>query len=209
MFPVNFRHLTQAAPHAGSPHFLQDKPLGRSLPGPRLCDLRALSAAIRAPTSPCASAPGPAPSASAAPTPSEPCPAPPGAASGARAPAPSLSLWRASLWANSMCCERRLNLQNSTIPSEKKKKYLISDFPGGAVVKDLPTNAGDKGSIPSPGRSHMLWSNQAHVPQRLKPVCPRAYALQQEKPLLAATRESLSSNEDPVQPKKKDLEKQP
>ena len=33
------------------------------------------------------------------------------------------------------------------------------DFPGGAVVKNLPANAGDAGSIPGPGRSHMPWSN--------------------------------------------------
>ena len=33
------------------------------------------------------------------------------------------------------------------------------DFPGGAVVKNPPANAGDTGSIPAPGRSHMLWSN--------------------------------------------------
>ena len=33
------------------------------------------------------------------------------------------------------------------------------DFPGGAVVKDPPANAGDTGSSPSPGRSHMSWSN--------------------------------------------------
>ena len=35
----------------------------------------------------------------------------------------------------------------------------ISDFPGGTVVKNLPANAGDTGSIPSPGRSHMPQSN--------------------------------------------------
>ena len=28
------------------------------------------------------------------------------------------------------------------------------DFPGGAVVKNPPANAGDMGSIPGPGRSH-------------------------------------------------------
>ena len=33
------------------------------------------------------------------------------------------------------------------------------DFPGGAVVKNLPANAGDTGSGPGPGRSHMPWSN--------------------------------------------------
>ena len=29
------------------------------------------------------------------------------------------------------------------------------DFPGGAVVKNPPSNAGDTGLIPGPGRSHM------------------------------------------------------
>ena len=32
-------------------------------------------------------------------------------------------------------------------------------FPGGPVVKTLPASAGDTGSSPGPGRSHMLWSN--------------------------------------------------
>ena len=39
------------------------------------------------------------------------------------------------------------------------KKNEIWGFPGGAVVKNLPANAGDTGSIPAPGRSHMLRSN--------------------------------------------------
>ena len=34
-----------------------------------------------------------------------------------------------------------------------------SGFPGGAEVKNPPANAGDKGSSPGPGRSHMPWSN--------------------------------------------------
>ena len=33
------------------------------------------------------------------------------------------------------------------------------DFPGGAVVKNPPANAGDMGYIPGPGRPHMPWSN--------------------------------------------------
>ena len=33
------------------------------------------------------------------------------------------------------------------------------DFPGGAVVKNPPANAGDTGSSPGPGRSHMQQSN--------------------------------------------------
>ena len=32
-------------------------------------------------------------------------------------------------------------------------------FPGGAVVKNLPANAGDTGSSPGLGRSHMSRSN--------------------------------------------------
>ena len=32
-------------------------------------------------------------------------------------------------------------------------------FPAGTVVKNLPANAGDMGSIPGPGRSHMLRSS--------------------------------------------------
>ena len=33
------------------------------------------------------------------------------------------------------------------------------DFPGGAVVKNLPANAGDTGLSPGPGRSHMPRGN--------------------------------------------------
>ena len=33
------------------------------------------------------------------------------------------------------------------------------DFPGGAVVKNPPANAGDTDSSPGPGRSHMPRSN--------------------------------------------------
>ena len=32
-------------------------------------------------------------------------------------------------------------------------------FPGGSVVKNLPDNAEDTGSIPGPRRSLMPWSN--------------------------------------------------
>ena len=38
-------------------------------------------------------------------------------------------------------------------------KELLRDFPGGAVVKNLPANAGDTGLIPGPGRSHMPRNN--------------------------------------------------
>ena len=31
----------------------------------------------------------------------------------------------------------------------------VQGFPGGTVVKNPPANAGDMGSFPGPGRSHM------------------------------------------------------
>ena len=34
----------------------------------------------------------------------------------------------------------------------------VLGFPGGVVVGNLPANAGDTGSSPGLGRSHMLWS---------------------------------------------------
>ena len=34
-----------------------------------------------------------------------------------------------------------------------------SDFSGGPVVNNPPANAGDTGSIPGPGRSHMPQGN--------------------------------------------------
>ena len=39
------------------------------------------------------------------------------------------------------------------------KKLAGWDFPGGAVVKNPPANAGDTGSSPGPGRSHMPQSS--------------------------------------------------
>ena len=46
-----------------------------------------------------------------------------------------------------------------------KKEYR--GFPGGAVVESLPANAGDTGSGPGLGRSHMPLSGWAREPQLL------------------------------------------
>ena len=40
-------------------------------------------------------------------------------------------------------------------------------FLGDTVVESPPANAGDTGSSPGPGRSHMPRSNGAHAPQLL------------------------------------------
>ena len=39
------------------------------------------------------------------------------------------------------------------------KKYSFQFFPGGPVVRIPPSNAGDTGSIPGLGRSHVLQGN--------------------------------------------------
>ena len=74
------------------------------------------------------------------------------------------------------------------------EKYNLSrlnqeGFPGDAVVENLPANAGDTGSSPGLGRSHMAWSSWAREPQLLslratttEAHAPRAHAPQQEKP---------------------------
>ena len=54
-----------------------------------------------------------------------------------------------------------LGLVGETFKKEKQ------DFPFGAVVKNLPANAGDMGSSPGPRRSHLPWSNKARAPQLL------------------------------------------
>ena len=46
-------------------------------------------------------------------------------------------------------------------------KTNFRGFPGGAVVESLPANAGDTGSSPGLGRSHMPRSNWAHEPRLL------------------------------------------
>ena len=38
-------------------------------------------------------------------------------------------------------------------------KSQCQDFPDGPMVKNPPAKAGDTGSIPGPGRSHVLWGN--------------------------------------------------
>ena len=46
-------------------------------------------------------------------------------------------------------------------------KYHTWAFHGGSAVKNPPAHAGNTGSIPDPGRSHMLWSSWVCGPQLL------------------------------------------
>ena len=74
-------------------------------------------------------------------------------------------------------------------------KWLILGFPSGAVVKNLPAKAGDTGSSPGPGISHMPRSNWAREPQLLS-LRSRAYEPQLLSPRAqspcSATREATA-----------------
>ena len=50
------------------------------------------------------------------------------------------------------------------------------------MIKNPPTNAGDVGSIPGPGRFHMLQDNWACVAQLLNLWILEPFDLQEEKP---------------------------
>ena len=62
-----------------------------------------------------------------------------------------------------------LRFCNNDLKDSKEQSYISAqqvkanhhagDFPGGAMVKNPLANAGDMGSIPGPGRSHMPQSN--------------------------------------------------
>ena len=45
------------------------------------------------------------------------------------------------------------------IANKLKVERTFRDFPGGAVVKNPPANAGNTGWSPGPGRSHVPWIN--------------------------------------------------
>ena len=51
------------------------------------------------------------------------------------------------------------HISDKVLISKKYIKNSYRDFPGGAVVKNPPANAGDMDSIPGMGRSHRPRSN--------------------------------------------------
>ena len=78
----------------------------------------------------------------------------------------------------------KINIQKSIVflytcneqSKNEVKKFHLQGFPGGAVVENLPANAGDTGSSPGLGRSHMPRSSWARKPQllslRVWSLCP-------------------------------------
>ena len=57
--------------------------------------------------------------------------------------------------------------QTSGLQNCETINSVVSGFPGGAVVESLPANAGDTGSSPGLGGSHMPRSGWAREPQLL------------------------------------------
>ena len=101
-------------------------------------------------------------------------------------------------------------------------KSLSWGFPGGAVVESLPANAGDTGSSPGLGRSHVPRSNWTREPQLLSlhvwSLCPTTggaaivkglrtamksgpRTTMKSGPRLPQLERALARNEDPTQPK--------
>ena len=71
-----------------------------------------------------------------------------------------------------MCNSHRVGYCRNSCTRSKdiqtiKLKVCIQGFPGGAAVENSPANAGDTGSSPDLGRSHMPRSNWAREPQQL------------------------------------------
>ena len=58
-----------------------------------------------------------------------------------------------------VCVYTHTHTHTHTLLSQHCTKPCAEGFPDGAVVKNLPANAGDTGSSPGLGRSHMPWSN--------------------------------------------------
>ena len=93
-------------------------------------------------------------------------------------------------------------------------------FPGGAVVENLPANAGDTGSSPGLGGSHMPRSNWAREPQLLSLRVWSLCSATREAAIVRGPRTAMKSgptrrnwrkpshrNEDPTQPKIKIINK--
>ena len=77
-------------------------------------------------------------------------------------------------------------------------KYVQRDSPGGAVNKNLPSNAGDLGSILGQGRPHTPLGKEAGAPQLLS-LHSRAHE-QQPPSLHSATHKPAHSRVHKSQP---------
>ena len=85
-------------------------------------------------------------------------------------------IWQIFVQSSQFCCESKMLFAKiksyththslslslcmiTVLYSEPQSKKGMLGFPGGTVVENLPANAGDMGSSPGLGRSHMLQSD--------------------------------------------------
>jgi len=84
------------------------------------------------------------------------------------------------------------------------KNIIRKDFPSGPVVKNLPANAGDMGSIPGPGNSLMLQSDMPMChnywsPHTLQPRLCNKRSHHNEKPKTKSSPHTLQLGKDCTQ----------
>ena len=72
-------------------------------------------------------------------------------------------------------------------------KNFAPGFPGGVVVESLPANAGDAGSSPGLGGSHMPRSNSAHEPQLLSLRVWSLFSATREAAIVRGPRTTMNS----------------
>ena len=86
----------------------------------------------------------------------------------------------------SFCCGQP---ENNIKTLSQTKKMRTRDFPGGPVVKNLPSNAGDKGSIPGQGTKipHAM-GQLSPCATTTEPTCSGARVPQLERSLCITTR---------------------
>ena len=65
------------------------------------------------------------------------------------------NIYKSCIWWKSSIQNIFKNTCNSVTKRQLDLKMGKGGFPGGAVVENLPANAGDMGSSPGLGRSHM------------------------------------------------------
>ena len=108
--------------------------------------------------------------------------------------------------------EHRAACVSSPEPRDDTCSFL--GLPGASVVKNPPANAGDTGSIPSPGSFHILWSNKRSLCATTAESVPQSPATREAAVMrnFRTARKSsfhslqlekiLRSSEDPAQPKR-------
>ena len=59
-----------------------------------------------------------------------------------------------------LCLNKTGNKTKSIKKKACKSHFCKKGFPDGSMVKSLPADGGEMGSIPDSGRSHGIWGNQ-------------------------------------------------